>query len=178
MIDNCDAGDTGMDKCPGLIGGVNDPSTSCNIQSPVNEQIKGVLTALPGNNPVTGWGTHGSPPPPPASSGSSSSSVIASPSAAGPGNIESISTTDWPVSGYIAPGSSSGAGSSCDGVVTVTPTMTALYTPGAIASSSTTPSAAGPTNPTLPSWSYAGCYTEPEIAPWPLRHHVRESRQP
>jgi hypothetical protein len=86
MIDNCNAGNSGMEKCPGLIGGVNDPSTSCNIQSPVNEQIHGILTALPGNNPVTGWGTSGG--------------------------------------------------------------------------SSTTPSTAGPTNPTIPNWTYTGCYTD------------------
>ncbi|KAF8863956.1 WSC-domain-containing protein [Acephala macrosclerotiorum] len=58
IIDNCDAGDSGMDKCPGLIGGLNDPSTSCNIADPINEVITGVMTALPGNNPVTGWGVN------------------------------------------------------------------------------------------------------------------------
>lgn len=56
IIDNCDAGDSGMDKCPGLIGGLNDPSTSCNIADPIQELITGVMTALPGNNPVTGAG--------------------------------------------------------------------------------------------------------------------------
>lgn len=46
-----------MDKCPGLIGGLNDPSTSCNI-SPADpsEKIAGTLDALPGNNPIVGWG--------------------------------------------------------------------------------------------------------------------------
>jgi hypothetical protein len=58
IIDNCDAGDSGMDKCPGLIGGLNDPSTSCNIADPINEVITGVMSALPGNNPVTGWGVN------------------------------------------------------------------------------------------------------------------------
>lgn len=56
IIDNCDAGDAGMDKCPGLLGGVNDPSGSCTIPSPVHEVINGNLTSLPGDNPVTGWG--------------------------------------------------------------------------------------------------------------------------
>jgi len=45
-----------MDKCPGLIGGLNDPSTSCNIPSAVDEQISGVLDKLPGNNPLGQWG--------------------------------------------------------------------------------------------------------------------------
>jgi WSC domain len=38
------------------MGGLNDPSTSCNIKSPIQEVIDGVLDKLPGNNPVTGWG--------------------------------------------------------------------------------------------------------------------------
>lgn len=74
-----------MDKCPGLIGGVNDPSTSCNIQSPIQETILGVLEALPGNNPPTGWGQTSdiSEPagPNPASSPSSVASTQASPTA-------------------------------------------------------------------------------------------------
>ena len=45
-----------MDKCPGLIGGLNNPSDSCNIQSPINEQVLGTLDKLPGNNPVGAWG--------------------------------------------------------------------------------------------------------------------------
>lgn len=56
MIDNCDAGDSGMDKCPGLLGGTNKGAPSCNINSPVNEVVTGSLAKLPGNNPVSGWG--------------------------------------------------------------------------------------------------------------------------
>lgn len=56
IIDNCDAGDAGMDKCPGLIGGINDPSTSCNINSAIPEVVSGVVPALPGNNPIGQWG--------------------------------------------------------------------------------------------------------------------------
>ncbi len=58
IINNCNAGDSGMDKCPGLIGGLNDPSTSCNINSPINEVISGTLSKLPGNNPVGPWGVN------------------------------------------------------------------------------------------------------------------------
>jgi WSC domain len=47
-----------MDKCPGLIGGTNDPSTSCNIPSAVDEVVLGEMAALPGHNPVTPWGTN------------------------------------------------------------------------------------------------------------------------
>lgn len=55
IIDNCDAGDSGMDKCADA-GFINDASTSCNIPNLVPEVIDGVLDKLPGNNPPTGWG--------------------------------------------------------------------------------------------------------------------------
>jgi hypothetical protein len=61
IIDNCDAGTQGMDKCPGLIGGVNDPGNSCTITSPIQEAVSGSLGALPGNNPVSGWGKGSAP---------------------------------------------------------------------------------------------------------------------
>ncbi|QSZ29784.1 hypothetical protein DSL72_004301 [Monilinia vaccinii-corymbosi] len=56
IIDNCDAGDIGMDHCPGLIGGLNDPSTSCNIKSPIDEVVDGSMSLLPGGVPVGKWG--------------------------------------------------------------------------------------------------------------------------
>lgn len=55
IIDTCNAGDLGMDQCAGIT--VRDKSTSCNVASPIDEEIAGNLTALPGNNPVEGWGT-------------------------------------------------------------------------------------------------------------------------
>jgi hypothetical protein len=192
-----------MDKCPGVIGGINDPSTSCNIQSSVNEQIDGILTALPGNNPVTGWGTSGGSAPLSGSSSSSSSSAASPASSGSPGGSvygggygSSSSSAAAPASsgspspvygdnspssspspamgsstpaGLSAPASSalgagygSGpAGSAC-AVVTVTTTMTAWYTPGSSAAPSSTSSstAGGPTNPTIPNWTYTGCYTD------------------
>ncbi|KAN0098789.1 protein of unknown function (DUF1996) domain containing protein [Hyaloscypha variabilis] len=56
IINNCNTQEGGMDTCPGLIGGLNDPSTSCNIPDPVNEVVTGTMSALPGNNPVGTWG--------------------------------------------------------------------------------------------------------------------------
>ncbi|KAK6605961.1 WSC domain-containing protein [Botrytis cinerea] len=56
IIDNCDAGDSGMDKCPGLIGGLNDPQTSCTIKSPINEIVSGSMSILPGSNSLGKWG--------------------------------------------------------------------------------------------------------------------------
>lgn len=57
IIDNCNAGDDGMDKCPGVT--VRDKTTSCSATPPPSikdEPITGNLTALPGNNPLEGWG--------------------------------------------------------------------------------------------------------------------------
>jgi len=67
IIDTCDAGSSGMDKCPVIPGGLNDKAPSCNVPSPVNELTDGKLTKLPGNNPISGWGV-GSAPKPPVSS--------------------------------------------------------------------------------------------------------------
>ncbi|KAF5874707.1 putative wsc domain containing protein [Botrytis fragariae] len=57
IIDNCDAGDSGMDKCPGLIGGLNDPTTSCTIASPIDEVVNGTMSVLPGGNSIGQWGS-------------------------------------------------------------------------------------------------------------------------
>ncbi|KAK8933100.1 WSC domain-containing protein 1 [Metarhizium anisopliae] len=52
IIDTCNAGSQGMDKCPGLNGLNKD---DCTIKSQVDETVDGVLDALPGDNPITGW---------------------------------------------------------------------------------------------------------------------------
>src|SRR3569833_1544091 len=56
IIDNCDAGDSGMDKCPGLIGGLNPDDNKCHLANPSPEKIDGTLSALPGNNPIFSYG--------------------------------------------------------------------------------------------------------------------------
>ncbi|KAI1860951.1 uncharacterized protein JN550_011106 [Neoarthrinium moseri] len=58
IIDGCDAGNDGMDKCPRLIGGIN-TSDRCKIDSAVPNPRDEWLTALPGNNPLSGWGVGG-----------------------------------------------------------------------------------------------------------------------
>ena len=55
IIDTCDAGSVGMDKCSGLKG-LNDQQPACTASSPLKERIGGKLTKLPGDNPVSGWG--------------------------------------------------------------------------------------------------------------------------
>lgn len=80
IIDTCDAGHDGIHACPGLKYGVNDGSSSCNIQCPIDEIVDGTLEKLPGNNPLAGWGLGG------VSLSSSSKSQ--------PGNDNSDSTPD------------------------------------------------------------------------------------
>jgi hypothetical protein len=53
IIDTCNAGTEGMDKCPGLFYGVN--NDECSIDSPVDEEVIGVMDALPGGREITGW---------------------------------------------------------------------------------------------------------------------------
>lgn len=53
IIDTCDAGSSGMDKCPGVQ---LNPKDKCSIENPTAEQVAGTLSALPGNNPLAGWG--------------------------------------------------------------------------------------------------------------------------
>jgi hypothetical protein len=55
IIDTCNVGSAGMDTCPGNIGAVNNIN-SCKITSPISEQVDGILHALPGNNPLFGYG--------------------------------------------------------------------------------------------------------------------------
>jgi hypothetical protein len=174
IIDNCNAGDAGMDKCPGLIGGLNDPSTSCTIPNlgpeifAINSQLTTKLSALPGNNPVTGFGSA------PGSGGSG----------AGTGTGTGTGTTTAAPapagsSGAPAPQGSSGSGSGTDtgpGPVlnaspepTSTPTGTPSDPSGGSTSTSAGPSAtpaltANVTSPgsgtTIAGWSLYGCFSD------------------
>ncbi|EJT74301.1 hypothetical protein GGTG_08144 [Gaeumannomyces tritici R3-111a-1] len=54
IIDTCDAGSAGMDKCPGVQ--LNDKGKQCTIADSTGVQAKGALSSLPGNNPLAGWG--------------------------------------------------------------------------------------------------------------------------
>ncbi|RDA92813.1 hypothetical protein CP533_0820 [Ophiocordyceps camponoti-saundersi (nom. inval.)] len=53
IIDTCDAGTIGMDKCPGLPYGLN--QDDCTIPSAIDEKVDGVLDSLPGSNQIAGW---------------------------------------------------------------------------------------------------------------------------
>ncbi|KAG6141524.1 hypothetical protein E4U28_003046 [Claviceps purpurea] len=52
IINHCDKGSAGMDQCPQLKG-LN--KGDCTIESPIEESINGVLSVLPGSNPISGW---------------------------------------------------------------------------------------------------------------------------
>ncbi|KAJ5575333.1 hypothetical protein N7450_009232 [Penicillium hetheringtonii] len=56
IIDNCNAGDAGMDKCADA-GVINDASKTCNIANLVPENIAGVLEKLPGRQPTNRMGS-------------------------------------------------------------------------------------------------------------------------
>ncbi|KAH8156583.1 hypothetical protein CIB48_g11666 [Xylaria polymorpha] len=83
IIDTCDAGDSGMDRCPQIPGGLN-PVNSCKIDPTYGTVLLNneVITSLPvvGDN-VTGWGkggvTGGSVDPPAVSQASTSKAAAA-----------------------------------------------------------------------------------------------------
>jgi hypothetical protein len=145
IIDNCNAGDSGMDKCPGLIGGLNDPSTSCNIPSAINEQVLGVMDALPGDNPVTPWGVNVVP-----GGGSTATTAVAPPA---PSSTPAESSTDAP-----GGGSNSNPTSSVGQVVTV-PVSTAANVVDPAPSTTEAATTAAPTTAAPTITQYGGSNT-------------------
>lgn len=185
IIDNCDAGDSGMDKCPGLIGGINDPSTSCNINSAINEVVSGVVPALPGNNPIGQWGVDVVP-----KAGTGASSVaaavpVASTNAPAGGNtkaatVSAPAATNTKAASVAVPAPSStkaanipGAGTGNTKVVTVPAATSTLVASTLITSYKTTTTSitkttsVGASSPSASSsislpanWVYLGCYSD------------------
>ncbi|UNI14319.1 hypothetical protein JDV02_000959 [Purpureocillium takamizusanense] len=66
IIDTCNTGTSGMENCPGLFYGKN--KEKCEIDNPSPENISGVLDALPGDCPISGWSYGPKPDSPPSSS--------------------------------------------------------------------------------------------------------------
>lgn len=96
IIDTCNTGTIGMDKCPGLFYGLN--KEECTIDSLIDEKIDGVLDKLPGNNPLQGWSygvTGGSSPPPSSGEGDKSEPASIAPAATSKA-VEDESTTKTP----------------------------------------------------------------------------------
>lgn len=102
IIDTCNTGTAGMDKCPGLdaFGGVN--TETCTIDNPVPEAVSGILSALPGGRTISGWsyGNAGAQEPvggqivPPAVSGAKSTGK--------PAGTQGSGTTNAPVQSAAA----------------------------------------------------------------------------
>lgn len=144
-----------MDKCPGLIGGINDSGTSCNIAPAIPEpftiddKLTTKLTALPGNNPVTGWG-------------SAPGSGTGSTSTTSPAPASTSAATQGPSTPGSGTGSGTGTGSGPDPssapATKDTPTSTAV-------SGSTSPTLTADVNATDSStsatgWTHYGCYSD------------------
>ena len=178
-----------MDKCPGLIGGINDPSTSCNIPSAVQETILGVLDALPGNNPVTPWGTNLPKP-----AGGNSSSVSPSTStlstntsaASTPTVLASTAMSNGYDTSYgaviptsssslagVSPASTYGNVVSVSTGVSTTLSASVMSSPMGYSTSSNSVTASATAETTMPSstspnsgivsipgWNYTGCYSD------------------
>lgn len=55
ILDTCNAGSSGMVKCPNIPGGFTDDG-ECHIDNLVPETIFGKMSSLPGSNPIGKWG--------------------------------------------------------------------------------------------------------------------------
>ncbi|EHK97068.1 hypothetical protein M7I_7210 [Glarea lozoyensis 74030] len=142
IIDNCDAGDAGMDKCPGLIGGLNDPSTTCNIVSPIEETIFGTMAALPGNNPISEWGAKVAGGVASAAGGAVSSSAAALPTVAIKIPVGATTTAVAAVqTTFVSSVSTPVAASPAESTATGTPSTSASVASG---------------------WTYKGCFGDGE----------------
>lgn len=161
-----------MDKCPGLIGGLNDPSTSCNIQCPINEQIEGVLPKLPGNNPLGQWGVGPSSGPAPSSAGSSSASVVAhvvttpsapasDPPTSDPPTVVPTTVASAAVVTTASPTTAVASESASGTADPTTPFVTSyVFQTSVVLTTVTLPAPTGTSSPVPVGWSYKGCYSD------------------
>ncbi|KAL7923887.1 hypothetical protein ACQKWADRAFT_288150 [Trichoderma austrokoningii] len=178
IIDTCDAGDSGMDQCPDLPYGLN--SGECTIPPLVNEQITGNLTALPGNNPLSGFSYGAAPAMGSGSSSSSSSSSSGSSSGSSSNNASSGSSSgssgaaasSKPVSSSkpaasSKPASSSKPAATSNVVNAAQPVSSSKAAAGAGSKTITAGSAPTPTpvatkgnSAAVGGYTYAGCYED------------------
>ncbi|KAL3421235.1 WSC domain-containing protein [Phlyctema vagabunda] len=185
IIDNCDTGNGGIDTCPGLIGGVNDPSTSCNIDNLVPETISGTLSTLPGNNKVSEWGSDVIAPVvssatakigiATSSTGAVAASSTVPSSAAAPVPVTTASSEPAPSSEASSPDTTSTieASHTYSTTTALTTLTTSIATAGASGSATATTSADLPTSTDdtcepdatsaaspVDGWAYTGCYAD------------------
>ncbi|KAJ5035425.1 uncharacterized protein L3040_007893 [Drepanopeziza brunnea f. sp. 'multigermtubi'] len=184
IIDNCDAGHAGMDKCPGLMGGVNDPSGSCNIDSPIPESITGIMDKLPGGISVGAWGENVAAAVAPAPAGTPAVSTApestAEPAVSLPPTAEPVSApkpttkpaaTPVPASSTVeqpapsqVPVSTLPASSASEPATMVTSYVTSSRVLWTTVTTEVTAKGPAPTSasPVAPGWSYVGCYADTE----------------
>ncbi|PON27983.1 WSC domain-containing protein [Trichoderma gamsii] len=153
IIDTCNAGDSGMDQCPGLPYGLN--SGSCTIPPLVNEQITGNLTALPGNNPLSGF-TYGNEAPAMSSGSSSSSSTNNASSGSSSGSSGSSGAAGSKPASSSKPAATSKAAQPVSSSKAAAGAGSKTTTAGAPASTSV----ATKGNSAVGGYTYAGCYED------------------
>jgi hypothetical protein len=166
-----------MDKCPGLIGGVNDPSTSCNIQCPIDEQVEGVLAKLPGKNPLGQWGVPvgGSTPSSTAAPAGLSAPVssVQNGVTTSPASDPSDATTVTPTTAVTAlsesttvipttvvPAASESTTAAPTEPATLVTSYVSLTTLIVTTVTLPAPSASGTSSPVAAGWSYDGCFSD------------------
>jgi hypothetical protein len=166
-----------MDKCPGLIGGLNNGEPACTIPSAVVEQVEGVMDILPGGNVLGKWGVDvaGAAPAPgttaaaakptttlpiPTTSPAASSSQVTKPAipATTPATTIAVTPVTTPAATPTTAAVVKGP------VVTITVTRTSYVMPGSPATT-TAPIASSPaTNPGTASgvagWNAIGCWSD------------------
>ncbi|PNP47597.1 hypothetical protein TGAMA5MH_01420 [Trichoderma gamsii] len=153
IIDTCNAGDSGMDQCPDLPYGLN--SGSCTIPPLVNEQITGNLTALPGNNPLSGF-TYGNEAPAMSSGSSSSSSTNNASSGSSSGSSGSSGAAGSKPASSSKPAATSKAAQPVSSSKAAAGAGSKTTTAGAPASTSV----ATKGNSAVGGYTYAGCYED------------------
>ncbi|EHK47953.1 hypothetical protein TRIATDRAFT_237298 [Trichoderma atroviride IMI 206040] len=151
IIDTCDAGDSGMDQCPDLPYGLN--SGECTIPPLVNEVITGNLTALPGNNPLSGF-TFGNEAP--AMGSGSSTSTSTNNASSGSSSGSSGATGSKPASSSKPAAAATSNVCSAANVHTVTETLTVTAGSAPTATSVATKG----NSAAVGGYTYAGCYQD------------------
>ncbi|KAM3076049.1 hypothetical protein ACMFMG_006438 [Clarireedia jacksonii] len=125
FIDNCNAGDNGMENCTSIIGGkVLDDSKSCNLTPFFEETISGTMNKLPGNNPIGQWGVNTG------NTGNTttpSSSVVASASSA----VSSVTSSIGSIASSVLSVATSVGSSSQASSTSVASSASSQYTGGA-----------------------------------------------
>jgi len=109
IIDTCDAGSSGMDKCPNIPGGLNS-NQACTVPNFVPETVMGVMSSLPGGAKIGDWGEAAAPAPSQSQQPASSSAAsVPAPSSTTKASTPDTTTKAAAASSSAAPAPSSDA---------------------------------------------------------------------